>query len=49
MPNKSAKLRKQERKRKNLEIKKYKLDFVKNQKNNIPQTEIIDKCKNLWN
>ena len=29
------------------EIKKYKLDFVKNQKNIISQSEIIDKCKNI--
>ena len=29
------------------EIKKYKLDFVKNQKNIISQSEISDKCKNI--
>ena len=29
------------------EIKRYKLDFVKNQKNNISQSEIIDNCKNI--
>tara|TARA_Y100000741_G_scaffold364545_1_gene355930 strand:- start:3423 stop:4217 length:795 start_codon:yes stop_codon:yes gene_type:complete len=28
------------------EIKKYKLDFVRNQKNNISQSEIIHNCKN---
>ena len=29
------------------EIKKYKLDFVKNQKNNMSQAEIIYSCKNI--
>ena len=29
------------------EIKKYKLDFVKNQKNYMPKSEIIDNCKNI--
>ena len=29
------------------EIKKYKLDFVKSQKNIISQSEIIDRCKNI--
>ena len=29
------------------EIKKYKLDFVKNQKNYMSQAEIIDNCKNI--
>ena len=29
------------------EIKEYKLDFVKNQKNNISQSEIINNCKNI--
>ena len=29
------------------DIKKYKLDFVKNQKNNISQSEIINNCKNI--
>ena len=29
------------------EIRKYKLEFIENQKNNIPQSEIIDKCKNI--
>ena len=29
------------------EIKKYKLDFVENQKKNISQSEIIDNCKNI--
>ena len=33
MPNKSAKLRKQERKRKNLEIKKYKRQIKNRRKN----------------
>ena len=33
MPNKSAKLRKQERNRKNLEIKKYKRQIKKRRKN----------------
>ena len=29
------------------EIKKYKLDFVKNQKNKISQSEIIDNCNDI--
>ena len=29
------------------EIKEYKIDFVKNQKNNISQSEIISKEKNI--
>ena len=29
------------------EIRKYKLEFIENQKSNISQSEIIDKCKNI--